>query len=180
MKKLAFILLGAVLLMACQIAIPGRFTVPGPMTNPDNRWPSFRRYASNGERIYFTGTNAQGERIPYRGGPRFGGMMGGWSLSCASCHGENAGGGVHIMHMDVMDAPDIRYSALSGESDEHGEPGETDGHTDGHGEYDLAAFRRAVVDGKHPNGDDLKREMPRWQLNDDDLSDLFEYLKSLP
>ncbi len=33
-------------------------------------------YQSNGERIYFTATNEQGEGITYTGGPTYGGMMG--------------------------------------------------------------------------------------------------------
>ena len=96
--------------------------------------------------------------------------MGGGPLACSSCHGSDARGGVHTMHMDVMDAPDIRYSALSGEADEH---------ADEHGEYDIEAFRHAVVEGKHPNGDDLSRDMLRWQMDEDDLVDLLGYLKSL-
>lgn len=81
------------------------------------------------------------------------------------------------MHMDVMDAPDIRIAALSAESDEH----QGDAHEDEHGEdYDLEAFRRAVVLGQHPNGNSLSRDMPRWVINNTDISDLFEYLKLLP
>jgi hypothetical protein len=80
------------------------------------------------------------------------------------------------MHMDVMDAPDIRFVTLSNEADEHGD----DEHGDEHGEYDLEAFRRAVVDGKHPNGDELNRDMPRWRMDDKDLADLFLFLKALP
>lgn len=83
------------------------------------------------------------------------------------------------MHMVVMDAPDIRYVALSSEADEHDGEHNGDEHDDAHGEYDLEAFRRAVVEGRHPNGDPLSREMPRWQLDDEDLSDLFDYLRSL-
>jgi hypothetical protein len=76
------------------------------------------------------------------------------------------------MHMQVMDAPDIRYEALSEEADEHGgEEGE---------EYSLEDFRQAVIKGKHPDGETLSRDMPRWELNDEDLADLFAFLKSLP
>jgi len=98
------------------------------------------------------------------------------SLSCASCHGDNGRGGVHTMHMQVMDAPDIRYITLSSEEDEHGE----DEHADEHGAYDLDAFRQAVVYSQHPNGDPLDRDMPRWRMSDQDLADLFELLKTLP
>jgi hypothetical protein len=80
--------------------------------------------------------------------------------------------------MDVMDAPNIRFSALSGDTgaDEH----EDDDHIDEHGDYDLDTFRQAVVNGKHPDGENLSQDMPRWQMDDEDLADLLEYLISLP
>ncbi len=131
--------------------------------------------AANGERIYFTATNKEGERISYRGGPDFGGMMMGSYLTCAACHGPEAQGGTHFMHMQVMDAPDIRYEALNGEAGEHG--GEE--HSDEVGIYDLDDFRLAVIEGKHPDGEFLSRDMPRWEMSDQDLVDLFEFLKSL-
>ena len=63
-------------------------------------WQSRIRYESNGEQIYFTATTEDGERVSYRGGTSFGGMMGGGPLACGSCHGLDARGGVHTMHMD--------------------------------------------------------------------------------
>ena len=153
-------------------------------------WPWAAGYdpVENGRRIYFTGTNWRGERIAYQGGPAFGGMMmGNGGLSCASCHGPDGRGGRHFMHMAVMDAPDIRYAALAGE--EHAEAPGGDGHEgaeadpgDGHGEaaYDLEVFRLAVVEGRHPNGEPLSPDMPRWRLSDQDLADLLAFLKTLP
>jgi hypothetical protein len=58
-----------------------------------------------------------------------------------------------------------------GEGDEHG--GET-------AEYNLETFRVAVVEGKHPDGELLNGDMPRWTMNEEDLNDLLNYLKSLP
>jgi hypothetical protein len=81
--------------------------------------------------------------------------------------------------MDMMDAPDIRYSALSGEADEHSKEHGGDDHDDARGEYTLDTFRNAVVEGKHPDGDPLNQDMPRWRMDDKDLNDLFEFLKSL-
>jgi hypothetical protein len=134
---------------------------------------------ANGESIYFTASNLEGQQISYRGGPKFGGMMRGSYLTCAACHGPEARGGVHVMHMQVMDAPDIRYAALSEEEGEHeSEQGEE--HADEHGEYDLGDFRMAVMEGKHPNGESLSRDMPRWKMKDRDLQDLFELLRSIP
>jgi cytochrome c oxidase subunit 2 len=130
----------------------------------------------NGERIYFTAIDSDGYLIRYRGGPDFGGMMMGAYLTCASCHGPDGRGGTHYMHMQVMDAPDIRYEALVEEAEEHG--GQE--HSDEHGEYSLEDFHQAVVEGEHPDGEPLSREMPRWQISDQDLQDLFAFLKTLP
>ena len=168
-----FLIAGGLLLAACAPAWSQPPAAPG--------WGWGRgNFSSNGERIYFTATNERGEAIRYTGGPAFGGgMMGASSLACVSCHGDDGRGGQHAMHMDIMDAPDIRYQTLAGE--EHEEGGGEAG--DGHGEsqaYDLETFRLAVVEGRHPNGDSLNRDMPRWQLSDEDLADLLEYLKTLP
>lgn len=126
--------------------------------------------AENGEQIYFTATSQRGGRISFTGGPAFGGMMMGSYLTCASCHGPTGQGGRHTMHMTVMDAPDIRYVELIEEMEEHG---------GGEGEYGLATFRKAVMDGQHPDGDSLKPDMPRWKMSENDLADLFAFLQSL-
>jgi hypothetical protein len=132
-------------------------------------------FDSVGEQIYFTGIDASGNRIRYTGGPTTGMMMGGY-LACASCHGQDGRGGQHVMHMDVMDAPDIRWSALAAEGhDEDAHEGEG-GHAD---EYDLETFRRAVVEGEHPDGDSLSREMPRWRMSQQSLESLQSYLITL-
>lgn len=131
---------------------------------------------ANGERIYFTATNNEGKRIYYRGGPNFGGMMMGSYLTCAACHGPEAHGGTHFMHMQVMDAPDIRYKALNGEAVEHG----GDEHGLEGSEYTFDDFRQAVIEGKHPDGEQLSQDMPRWEMKEQDLADLFGFLQSLP
>lgn len=178
MKKTLFLIIGAILLAGCGVVIGQNQGYDPMMGGPmmGGGWQLNPQYESNGEQIYFTAITTSGDRIPYRGGSSFGGMMGGGALACVSCHGPDARGGVHTMHMDVMDAPDIRYTALSGETGEH----EDENHADEHDSYDLDDFRQAVVEGKHPDGDDLSQDMPRWQIDDEDLADLFEYLKSLP
>ena len=154
--------------------------MPGnPMMEPGG-WEFYDNdFTSNGEQIYFTAINDRGQRIRYSGGQNFGGMMmgRGANLACASCHASDGKGGLHTMHMEVMDAPDIRYSALSSEEGEHGGD---HAHDDEHSGYDLNAFRLAVIGGVHPDGEPLSRDMPRWRMDDEDLSDLFGYLKTLP
>jgi len=165
-KTLLFLLLGSILLVACGIYWPVGMSPRGmgPVT--------YRNYTTNGERIYFTATNDRGEYISYTGGPAYGGMMGG-RLACVSCHGEDGRGGLHWMHMQQMDAPDIRYSALLNDHDE----GEEEMPMD---DYDLDTFRNAVVLGQHPDGDSLSYDMPRWKMSDADLADLLDFLKTLP
>lgn len=83
------------------------------------------------------------------------------------------------MHMQVMNAPDIRYSALLGEAEEHEEDSDN-AHDDEHAGYDFEDFRLAVLEGKHPEGKLLDTDMPRWQMDYDDLADLFTFLKEIP
>ncbi len=132
-------------------------------------------FDSNGKRIYFTATSERGTPISYKGGPATGMMMMGGNLTCVSCHGTDARGGKHVMHMQTMDAPDIRWSALSGEH--HEEQTDMEEHHK-HEAYNFEAFRNAVEGGKHPDGDELKKDMPRWSMSDADLKDLTDYLKS--
>lgn len=165
-KKLVQVLLAllALLLAGCAGLGPFRQGAGGITWAPGS-------FDSVGEQIYFTALDADGNRIPYSGGPATGMMMGGY-LVCASCHGPDAQGGRHVMHMEVMDAPDIRWAALTDHAREEGEIGPS-------GEYSLDAFRRAVVDGEHPDGDRLSSEMPRWRMSDASLQALEVYLKSL-
>lgn len=135
-------------------------------------------FDSGGERIYFTATSGRDTNITYTGGPPAGMMMGGGYLTCASCHGPDGRGGIHTMHMQIMNAPDIRWTVLAGEME--GEHGSESAEEHGVAEYNLEIFRLAVVEGKHPDGTALSVEMPRWNMSDEDLTDLLEYLKTLP
>lgn len=125
-------------------------------------------FRSNGERIYFTSTSKRGKEITYTGGPASSGwMMMGGRMACVSCHGPNGRGGKHSMGMggmgmtQVMDAKDIRWSVLKDE-------------------FNTEKVRLAVVKGLDPDGTQLKSDMPRWNISDDDLRDLIVFLKTLP
>lgn len=142
-------------------------------------------FRSNGERIYFTATSERVTAITHTGGPDMGMMMMGGNLACASCHGIDARGGKHRMHMAYMDAPDIRWHVLAGE---HYHEGAEGGHQHDDGDkigtehqhtYSFANFRNAVENGEHPDGDLLSKDMPRWKMSDEDLHDLANYLQSL-
>ncbi len=130
-------------------------------------------FSSNGQRIYFTGTSERGTAITYTGGPEMGMMMMGGRLACVSCHGIDARGRKHKMAVETMDAPDIHISAMS--SGDHAKELKAEHHD----QYEFDDFKNSVEFGKHPDGDILSTEMPRWHMSDADLMDLFDYLKSL-
>jgi hypothetical protein len=74
------------------------------------------------------------------------------------------------MHMRLMKAPDIRYAALATMPELKGRSRP----------YDLEDFRKTVESGRHPDGEELDADMPRWQMGEADLGDLFAFLKTLP
>jgi cytochrome c oxidase subunit 2 len=148
------------------------------------------RYASNGERIYFTATSANGP-ISYTGGPS-GGMIlaparsagvggrGMMELACADCHGRDGRGGEHVVAMTAIDAPDIRWSTLT--ESEHGEQSTQGQGKEGemdHPPYTEQTFKRAVTQGLDPAGNPLEPAMPRWNMSNQDLDDLIAFLKTL-
>jgi hypothetical protein len=47
-------------------------------------------------------------------------------------------------------------------------------------EFDAEKFGLAVVKAQDPDGTQLKPDMPRWNIRDDDLTDLITFLKTLP
>jgi cytochrome c553 len=123
----------------------------------------------NGESIYFTSISNRDDQITYTDGPNFGGMMMGAYLTCASCHGPEGRGGVHQMHMQTMDAPDIRYPALNSMPDLQGK----------NRSYSLDDFKTEVEGGNDLNGEPLDSLMPRWKMSQADLQDLFAFIQSL-
>ena len=126
-------------------------------------------FGSLGERIFLTGTDANGNVIP-RSIPSMYGMMLG-RAGCAGCHGRDGRGGTVAFMMGSFETHDIRWSSLTSEmADEDGET---------HPPYDEASFARAVRDGLDPAGDRLDAPMPQWRLTDAEISALIDYLKSL-
>jgi cytochrome c oxidase subunit II len=167
-KTIIVLLLGSILLTACGFYPPNGTSSPGVGTNTNNG-----NYTSNGERIYFTAIDQNGNPIPSTGGPAYGGTAG-ETLACVSCHGPQGRGSSNLSNIQWIDARPIYYSALVQMLQDEA------GGTPQPGGYTLDDFRKAVVEGEHPNGVRLNPNMPRWQMDDADLADLFEFLKTLP
>ncbi len=118
-----------------------------------------------GERIFDTGIGTSGQPLVRTGGA---GMM--MTSGCASCHGYDGLGRAMMM----FTTPNITYANLTdpaGMVDPDGTRGPT---------YTEELIRRAVTQGIDADGSALSTMMPRWQLSDDDWSDLLLFLKSLP
>jgi cytochrome c oxidase subunit 2 len=126
-----------------------------------------QRYSSNGETIYHTGYNDQNERISFEGGPMW---LNAHRGGCVTCHGASGRGGQPVMMLRAIPA-DIRYESLiSGKYDPSGEAGTP---------YTDELIVRAIRQGIDPDGKPLDPGMPRWQMTDNDVRDVIEYLKSL-
>lgn len=100
-------------------------------------------------------------------------------MSCVDCHGEDGRGGTVQMGgmMGVMggfEAPDIRYSTLTEEENGHYEQ-----EGEEHPPYTDELLKRAITDGVNPADERLETPMPRWNMSEEDLDDLVDYLKTL-
>lgn len=145
----------------------------GMTPNSDSSFDPTREYASNGERIYFSGMNSNGQPIASQGGYASLGMhrqmQGG---GCASCHGDDRAGR-RLYPRFWIKAPSLSAGSLFG-VDEHSEAEES-GHGD-HKSYDNTTLSRAITEGLDPSGALLSSAMPRWSMDESDLADLVNYL----
>jgi len=128
-------------------------------------------YTSNGERIYYLGIDSEGQRIRFQGGPHGFRVTGG---SCINCHGPDGRGVFPVMMGSHLPGNIIYSSLVSGER--HGEEGDEEGEGEAYTDEDI---RRAIRQGVKPSGESMDWSMPRWNMQDDDLDDLLEYLKEL-
>jgi mono/diheme cytochrome c family protein len=99
-------------------------------------------FASNGERIYFSGTSASGQAIIASGGS-----------SMMSRHRQMHGGGCAVCH-----GAEREGKALFSDKHEH------EGHAD-HGNYDTESLRMAITAGVNPKGEPFDAAMPRWTMS---------------
>lgn len=157
----AAVLVGVALVCSVALGLVGYLVI-----RPGAEVSGPQEYVSNGQMIYFTGRNQQGQRIPFDGAPMWLYMHGG---SCASCHGPDGRGGAPVM-MGTEVPADIRYSHLTEEEHEEGEE---------HPPYTDELIKRAITLGLNPAGEPLDPTMPRWRMSDQDLNDLIEFLKTL-
>jgi mono/diheme cytochrome c family protein len=81
--------------------------------------------------------------------------------NCASCHGTDGAGGKNI---EGATAADIRFAALNEMYN---------------GDWSLA--KRAILDGKDEEGENLAAAMPRWRgkLSESQVDDIVQYLQTL-
>ena len=118
-------------------------------------------YSSNGERIYFTAASSSGDPITPEGF-----VMMGHKFACTDCHGSDGKGGTVTMMMQQFDVPNITWPVLTGQHEDHPP-------------YTVATIKQAITEGIDPAGNQLEYYMPRWQISDDDLNDLVDFLKTL-
>lgn len=164
MTRNLFILLTVLLITACN----GGYE-HGPARGDSG--PS--EFASNGERIYFTGSSTSGSPINAIGGNGHMSMhMRVHGTGCVTCHGVEREG-ARLWPQFWVKAPALTSEALF-ENHKSGE--ESDGHGD-HGSYDHQSLRRAITQGIDPAGERLDSAMPRWDMSQSDLNDLIAYLE---
>ncbi len=89
------------------------------------------------------------------------------AMGCVRCHGAERQGGQRMYPFFWIQTPPLTAEALFGEHD--------DGHGD-HGSYSSATLQRAIREGIDPSGNALDSTMPRWAMEEQDLSDLVDYL----
>ncbi|MDP2731130.1 MAG: c-type cytochrome [Dehalococcoidales bacterium] len=84
-----------------------------------------------------------------------------YDANCAACHGADGSGGLKI---GEATAADVRFATLN---DIYG------------GDWPIA--KRAVLDGKDEDGEELEAAMPRWRgrLSDENVDAIIDYLQTL-
>ena len=153
-----------ILLALVGLAIAG-IAMTAPDTSRQN-WPS--QFTSEGQRLYFTGQSAAGQRLLPEGGNHHMTMMG--TGACVDCHGTDREGG-RLWPALWRTVPAITFTALTGE---HGH----DGHD--HDTYSAQTLSKAITEGTRPDGSKLGPGMPRWSTAPQSLDQLVKYLLSPP
>ena len=82
---------------------------------------------------------------------------------CFDCHGADGRGGRITTMMGSFTAHDIRFSSLTKEKPP----------------FTIELIKRAITEGKDPEGAKLNPNMPRWNMSVSDQNDVINYLKTL-
>lgn len=159
MKKPYLLMAG---LAAMVIGIVGlSFLQIYPLKNGNLSSQTYRKnYSSIGEQIYFTGIGKRGP-IAFEAGPPWLRMRGG---GCAACHGPEGKGRIPIM-MSNEEAPAITYKSLTEEEEDP--------------PYNEKRIKQAITEGIEPDGKPLDITMPRWQMSEEDLNEVIDFLRKL-
>ncbi|MDI3326192.1 cytochrome c [Pontibacterium granulatum] len=120
-------------------------------------------FSSNGERIYYTGKSQTGSVITYQSGTMHAQMH---RTSCASCHGNDRKGQRLYPRFWIVAPPLTRLALFQDHDDGHGD----------HQSYDKESLKRAIRQGIDPSGEQLNSAMPRWQMSEEDMDDLVNFL----
>jgi hypothetical protein len=123
-------------------------------------------FASNGARIFYTGTSDSG--TPILAAESFGGPARPPVKSCADCHGPDGGGGLVATDSGAVRAPGIAFARLASPQSYPGHEG-----------YDEAKLALTLRTGVRIDGYLLSPLMPRWQMTTRDMNDLIAHLKTL-
>ena len=130
-------------------------------------------FSSNGERIYFTGKSESGKPVKAYGTGSHSSMHrqmhGG---GCAACHGADRQG-LRQFPFFWQKTPALTAQALF-ESQDHEHSGSSD-HD--HDSYTKESLRIAIIEGVNPSGKPLGGDMPRWEMDEQDMDDLIRYLQ---
>lgn len=153
-------ILPVLLITLTSIIITGCMDSMHSGTNADHKKQNF---SSEGERIYFTGQSNSGSIIKAINGQHHMNMHGG---SCVTCHGADRKGGAIMWPRFWISAPSLTFDALAEKHE--------DDHS--HASYDAKSLELAITKGIRPDGEQLHRTMPRWEMSAPDLEALVHFL----
>ncbi|MBL7049862.1 MAG: cytochrome c [Nitrospira sp.] len=126
--------------------------------------------AENGRSIYFKGISLRSGMLTHSYGTGL--LTEEDNHTCVVCHGDY-GEGEELDDERVAIAPDIRYSVLLEKQYCH------EGHEGVHVAYTDKLIKRSIVEGINPIGKMFSKDMPRYNMSDEDFNDLLEFLKTL-
>lgn len=160
---LAALLIGGAIVLSMWLAAEHR-SASVPAGPPD---------VANGQSIYSTGKNLNGDVIVHIGGPLRGNLAR-VPLPCMGCHGADGHGGIIGVLFYQIEVPPVTWQVLSNPAPTGPDKLET------RPAYNEQTVARAIRDGIKSDGTRLDvLTMPRYSLGAQDVNDLIGYLKTL-